>query len=254
MGNGDFYNLPRKFKVCITGCHVWCAYPEINDVGLTAIRRDGGDSEVGFSLRVGGGLSTDPHLAVRLNAFVHRHQVIPVLKGVAEIFRESEKLRENRERARLKFLFLKHGWTAESFQEELERRIGFQLDPAVEEKPPERYLSRSRWHPSPETGGIFLRWSGGAAGTDFRPADARRGGRRRPVCGRRTAHHQHAEPADRERAQSKRGGPGERVRRRRLAGGRLAVLARRGGLQRFGVLQNRDYRNQEFFPLAGGRT
>ena len=40
VGNGDFYNLPRKFKVCITGCHVWCAYPEINDVGLTAIRRE----------------------------------------------------------------------------------------------------------------------------------------------------------------------------------------------------------------------
>jgi sulfite reductase (ferredoxin) len=85
---------------------------------------------------VGGGLSADPHLAVRLNAFVQRHQVIPVLKGVAEIFRESEKLRENRERARLKFLFLKYGWTAESFQGELERRIGFHLDPAVEEKPP----------------------------------------------------------------------------------------------------------------------
>jgi len=134
VGNGDFYNLPRKFKVCITGCRVWCAYPEINDVGFTAIRRD---AEVGFSLRVGGGLSTDPHLALRLNAFVQRHQVIPVLKGVAEIFRESDKLRENRERARLKFLFLKHGWTAEGFQEELERRIGFHLDPAVEEKPPE---------------------------------------------------------------------------------------------------------------------
>jgi len=134
VGNGDFYNLPRKFKVCITGCRVWCAYPEINDVGLTAVRRAGG--EVGFSLRVGGGLSADPHLAVRLNAFVQRQQVIPVLKGVAEIFRESEILRENRERARLKFLFLKHGWTADSFQEELERRIGFHLDPAVEEKRP----------------------------------------------------------------------------------------------------------------------
>ena len=34
VGNGDFYNLPRKFKICITGCRVWCAYPEINDVGL----------------------------------------------------------------------------------------------------------------------------------------------------------------------------------------------------------------------------
>ena len=41
VGNADFYNLPRKFKICITGCRVWCAYPEINDVGLTAIRRAG---------------------------------------------------------------------------------------------------------------------------------------------------------------------------------------------------------------------
>jgi sulfite reductase (ferredoxin) len=137
VGNADFYNLPRKFKVCITGCRVWCAYPEINDVGFTAIRRSGADSEVGFSLRVGGGLSTDPHLAVRLNAFVRWHQVVPVLKGIAEIFRESDKLRENRERARLKFLFLKHGWTAEHFQDELEHRIGFRLEPAVEERPPE---------------------------------------------------------------------------------------------------------------------
>jgi sulfite reductase (ferredoxin) len=137
VGNAEFYNLPRKFKICITGCKVWCAYPEINDVGLTAIRRAGDGSEIGYSLRVGGGLSTDPHLAVRLNAFVRQHQVIPVLKGIAEIFRESEKLRENRERARLKFLFLKHGWTAESFQHELEQRIGFRLEPAAEERPPQ---------------------------------------------------------------------------------------------------------------------
>jgi sulfite reductase (ferredoxin) len=157
VGNGDFYNLPRKFKVCITGCRVWCAYPEINDVGFTAIRRAGADSEVGFSLRIGGGLSTDPHLAVRLNAFVQRHQVLPVLKGVTEIFRDSEKLRENRERARLKFLFLKHGWTAESFQEELERRIGFHLDPAVEERPPvDIYRDHVGIHPQKQSGYSYV--------------------------------------------------------------------------------------------------
>ncbi len=202
MGNGDFYNLPRKFKVCITGCHVWCAYPEINDVGLTAIRREGNDSEIGFSLRVGGGLSTDPHLAVRLNAFVHRHQVIPVLKGVAEIFRESEKLRENRERARLKFLFLKHGWTAESFQEELERRIGFHLDPAVEEKPPnDVYRDHVGIHPQKQAGYSYV-GAAVSARPNFRAADASGGRRCRPLCGGRAAYHQHAEPADRQRAQS----------------------------------------------------
>jgi sulfite reductase (ferredoxin) len=157
VGNGDFYNLPRKFKVCITGCNVWCAYPEINDVGFTAIRRGGAASEIGFSLRVGGGLSTDPHLALRLNAFVHRHQVIPALKGVAEIFRESERLRENRERARLKFLFLKHGWTAESFKDELERRIGFRFDPAAEEKPPnDIYRDHVGIHPQKQPGYSYV--------------------------------------------------------------------------------------------------
>ncbi|HVP49601.1 MAG TPA: nitrite/sulfite reductase, partial [Candidatus Bathyarchaeia archaeon] len=104
-GNSEFYNLPRKFKICITGCGVWCSYPEINDVGLTAVRRS--DGAVGFSLRVGGGLSTDPHLARRLDAFVRPEQVVTVLRGVAAIFRDSEVLRESRERARLKFLFLK---------------------------------------------------------------------------------------------------------------------------------------------------
>jgi sulfite reductase (ferredoxin) len=136
-GNSEFYNLPRKFKVSITGCRSWCTYPEINDVGLTAVSRKRlhGD-EVGFSLRVAGGLSTDPHLGVRLNAFVRWKQAVPVVRGVAELFRESEVLRQNRERARLKFLFLQHGWTAESFLEALQDRLGFALDPAEPEELP----------------------------------------------------------------------------------------------------------------------
>jgi len=138
-GNSEFYNLPRKFKVSITGCRSWCTYPEINDVGLTAVMRKRlhGD-EVGFSVRVAGGLSTDPHLGVRLNAFVRWEQAVPVVRGVAELFRESEVLRQNRERARLKFLFLQHGWTADSFLAALQDRLGFALDPAEpEELPPD---------------------------------------------------------------------------------------------------------------------
>jgi sulfite reductase (ferredoxin) len=137
-GNPDFYNLPRKFKVSITGCRVWCSYPEINDIGLTALQRAfGGRSEIGFSLRVGGGLSTEPHLAARLNAFVRWNQVLPVIQRIAEIFRESQELREHRERARLKFLFLRQGWTPDDFLQELERRTGFRLDPAISEAAPD---------------------------------------------------------------------------------------------------------------------
>ena len=137
-GSSQFYNLPRKFKVSVTGCHLWCSYPEINDVALTATkRRRNGAIETGFSLRVAGGLSTEPHLAVRLNAFVAADQAVQVVRGVAEIFRESEVLRQSRERARLKFLFLNHGWTADSFLAELDQRIGFKLDPAEPEQVPE---------------------------------------------------------------------------------------------------------------------
>lgn len=134
-GNAEFYNLPRKFKISISGCPAWCSYPEINDVGLTAIRRVR-DAETGFSLRVGGGLSTEPYLAARLNAFIRWNQVLPVVKGIAAMFRDSNQLREHRERARLKFLFLRHGWTADDFLRELQERIGFALDPAVEEQAP----------------------------------------------------------------------------------------------------------------------
>ncbi|MGB2642951.1 MAG: hypothetical protein WA530_06210, partial [Candidatus Acidiferrum sp.] len=45
-------------------------------------------------------------------------------------------LRQSREKARLKFLFLQQGWTAERFLEELEQRIGFALDPAEEDEFP----------------------------------------------------------------------------------------------------------------------
>jgi sulfite reductase (ferredoxin) len=157
-GNAEFYNLPRKFKVSLTGCRAWCSYPEINDIGLTAITRSvRGQLETGFSLRVGGGLSTDPHLAVRLNAFVRWHQVVDVIRGVTELFRNATSLREHRERARLKFLFLREGWTAETFQRELERLLGFQLDPGEPEQPPQDiYRDHVGIHPQKQEGLCFV--------------------------------------------------------------------------------------------------
>lgn len=135
--NPEFYNLPRKFKISITGCPVWCSYPEINDVALTAVERfQDGKREVGFSLRVGGGLAADPHLAVRLDAFVRREQVLPVVRAIVEIFRDADVLRDNRKRARLKFLFTQFGWTPGGFLQELNERLGFRLDPAADEVPP----------------------------------------------------------------------------------------------------------------------
>jgi len=138
-GNADFVNLPRKFKITITGCPEWCSYPEINDIGLTGVERTvNGVREVGYSVRVGGGLSKEPHLALRLNAFVKPEQAEDVCYKIAEIYRDQQgSLRESRTAARLKYMFMKDGWTAETFLAELERKLGYKLDPAPAEIHPE---------------------------------------------------------------------------------------------------------------------
>jgi sulfite reductase (ferredoxin) len=154
-GNPAFYNLPRKYKVTITGCRAWCSYPEINDVGLTA-QRHPGTREIGFAVRVGGGLSTDPHLALPLDAFVPWHQALPVLRAISEIFRDSDALRQNREKARLKFLFLQHGFTAARFLRAIEERLGVALPPGVPDDPPDDvYRDHVGIHPQKQAGYVY---------------------------------------------------------------------------------------------------
>jgi sulfite reductase (ferredoxin) len=152
--NPEFYNLPRKFKISATGCPSWCTHPEINDIALTAVERD---DKVGYSLRVGGGLSNEPHLAVRLDAFVRPEQAIEVVRRIAEIFRDQQVLRESRERARLKYLFMREGWTPESFLDELHRRLGYKLDPAVPENVPDDILrDHTGVHPQMQPGLAYV--------------------------------------------------------------------------------------------------
>ncbi len=152
--NPDYYNLPRKFKICATGCPSWCCYPEINDIGFTAVKS--GD-RVGYSLRVGGGLSADPHLAVRLDAFVLPHQAVPVALAITGIFRDQQGLRESRDRARMKHLFLKEGWTAERFLTELQSRLDFPLLPAVPEVVPDDvYRDHTGIHPQRQPGFSYV--------------------------------------------------------------------------------------------------
>ncbi|AFL87956.1 sulfite reductase, beta subunit (hemoprotein) [Terriglobus roseus DSM 18391] len=135
----DFVNLPRKFKITITGCPEWCSYPEINDIALTGAERTvDGKREVGYSVRVAGGLSKDPHLAIRLNAFIKPEEAEEVCYKITEIFRDQQgTLRESRTHARMKFMFIKDGWTAETFLAELERKLGYKLDPAPDEIVPD---------------------------------------------------------------------------------------------------------------------
>jgi sulfite reductase (ferredoxin) len=149
-GNPEFFNLPRKFKISVSGCPSWCNNPEINDIGLSAVKHDG---MVGYSLRVGGGLSADPHIAVRLDAFVLPDQALRVVRGITEIFRDQQGLRESRDRARMKHLFLKEGWTAERFLAELQSRLDFTLLPGVPDQAPnDIFRDHAGIHPQRQPG------------------------------------------------------------------------------------------------------
>ena len=122
VDNPEFSNLPRKYKISISGCAHHCAQPEINDIGLAGTLGPGG--RPGFDLWVGGGLSTNPMFAKRLNAFVPEEQVTEVVLGITTVFREWG-YRRARNRARMKFLV--QDWGPMKFRDVLEDTIGFRL-------------------------------------------------------------------------------------------------------------------------------
>jgi sulfite reductase beta subunit-like hemoprotein len=91
------------------------------------------DGTPGFDLRIGGGLSSSPHFARRLDIFVKPEEAPEIIAGVTEIFRDSEENRQKRGRARLKFLVDAMG--PEAYRSELERRLGRELPRGVPTAP-----------------------------------------------------------------------------------------------------------------------
>lgn len=120
--NREFSNLPRKYKISISGCHIHCSQPDINCLGFFGLLN--ADGEPGYGVKVGGGLSSAPHMAQTLPIWVAPDQVWPVAKAVSEIYRD-EGYRHKRQRARFKFLVA--DWGAERITAEVEDRLGFKL-------------------------------------------------------------------------------------------------------------------------------
>jgi sulfite reductase beta subunit-like hemoprotein len=97
--------LPRKFKIALSGCGDDCAQGAINDVAVLARTRN---SERGFEIRVGGGLSTSPENAHPLEEFVPADRLLPVIEAVVRVFDRMGN-RQNKSRARLKYVIRKIG-------------------------------------------------------------------------------------------------------------------------------------------------
>ncbi len=128
VNSHDFSNLPRKFKISVSGCCIHCAQPDINDVGVFGLRRTvEGREERGFGIMIGGGLSSSPHLAQILPYFLKPGQIWPVVKAVTEHFRD-DGYRLKRNRARYKFLvddIVKRGGGIDVLVARVEERLDF---------------------------------------------------------------------------------------------------------------------------------
>ena len=97
--------LPRKFKIAFSGCANDCAKAAIHDLGFIATVQNG---EKGFKVVAGGGLSSSPRNALVLHDFVRGAEIGRVGETVLRVFDRLGN-RENRQRARLKYVLKKLG-------------------------------------------------------------------------------------------------------------------------------------------------
>lgn len=126
-GNREYANLPRKFKISVTGCLDDCARAEINDVAMWPARLD--DGTLGFNLLVGGGLSDGPRMASDVDVFVEPRDAPECARAIAQLYGELGN-RENRGVNRFRYLVQELG--PELIRDELEARAAFELRPAGE--------------------------------------------------------------------------------------------------------------------------
>jgi len=128
-GNDDYANLPRKWKVAIAGCDEGCGQGDINDLAFEPAEKNG---ELGFNVRIGGGLSRkEPRLARDIDVWVPPEQVPDVAGGMSALFRDNGD-REDRFNARIKFLM--DEWGPEKMRSVLqEEYVDFELETAGED-------------------------------------------------------------------------------------------------------------------------
>lgn len=132
LSHREYFDLPRKHKISISTCAYQCNAPEINCVAFVGARQPGprGSVRTGFTLRVGGGLSSTPRISRDLGVFVGPEDVLPVARAILDVWREDLKYRVSRAKARLKFLVDDYG--PERVRAAIEERLGRRLEDLAE--------------------------------------------------------------------------------------------------------------------------
>src|SRR5579884_2563143 len=107
-------SMPRKFKIAFSGCPEDCMATSINDVGLRARIVDG---RRGFRMVIGGGLGPLPSEAHLLDEFVPEENLVHRIEAVLRLFNKHGN-RQNKNKARLKFILRERGfdWVREQIE------------------------------------------------------------------------------------------------------------------------------------------
>lgn len=120
IGNKDFLDMPKKFKISISACQIDCARAQMQDLGLFALSNRG---DVGFGAVVGGALGVARPGAVigkPLEVFIQPQDVFEVAKNMAEIHRDYSS-RESKMKARFKWLV--NQWGVKKLRDKLEEKL-----------------------------------------------------------------------------------------------------------------------------------
>src|SRR6195952_4199865 len=101
--------MGRKFKISFSATEADTAFSFIHDLGfIPKVKIENGEEKRGFKVMLGGGLGAQPALAHIVHDFLHEDLIIPYTESVIRVFdRYGE--RNNRNKARLKFLIQKIG-------------------------------------------------------------------------------------------------------------------------------------------------
>ena len=110
----EFAFLPRKFKIAITGAREDRAATPWHDVGLRLLRNVDGD--LGFQVRVGGGMGRTPVIGSVIREFLPWHQILNYLEAVVRAYNRFGR-RDNKYKARIKILVKAEG---QSFTDQVE--------------------------------------------------------------------------------------------------------------------------------------
>ncbi len=151
LSERDYFDLPRKHKITISSCAAQCNAPEINCIVFIGTRQGGRN---GFSLRVGGGLSSTPRLARDLGVFVEQDDALPVSKAILDVWREDLRYRLSRAKARLKFLVDDYG--PEGVLTAVQERLGRELEPLLEVPKPRGAVDHLGVHEQKQPGLYYV--------------------------------------------------------------------------------------------------